>query len=695
MARDIPPTMVDKYLKLSHFSMLSNPASWAKNPLSNLIMMGMSRMSNVPEAALQAMLSSNAARRIIPGWSIEDFEKTTTIGNWRKNNPEREKVVKEWWSRYAETQIRRKGMDMSVSILMNQNKRTFKNDTIENIADFPFWMMEMGDVGFLRSSYEDALGRYMTAQGMDTPNEAAHQHAMKRALEDTFRDLSYISKSINFLKRGADMTAELRKQDKIALESNDPVERRSAALAARGLRMKLAFAKAGGQMLMPYVNTPVGVARRAAEYSPLGLGSFGLALIRKDGAGAARALSKMLIGSVFSFGLGELLGAMGLVTGAPPEDSDELKRWKVEGIKPYSLKIGDMYVSLDWAAPMIIPFMMGVSVREEGLFKGIAKGANVFTEMSFIKGLRDTLSDDYPGQTATEKIAKLATNGPMQLIPNLSSKIAYSIDPTIRDTYDPEAAMVVANRAINKLGFNGGLIPKYDAWGEEVKQAQVVEELGVVGRLVNNVLVPWRYSRANTEPETKEVSRLYRAAVDGNDPNAATVLPDFSGTRSLSVGDEGKTTKFTAEEYALWQSTAGQYAKSEISKLMNSPEYNRAPDYSKDGNSKWHMIQDVYTDARERAEAEIAQERGTTFTITASYTKNGKTQKYSKKLSGDAYQSYMNREKSILEAEKRKIRTMPAAKRDEYIKQAESYAQRYAKWELLGKNGNAPKVEYK
>jgi hypothetical protein len=678
MAREIPPSAIDIYLKLAHFGMLSNPASWAKNPLSNLLMEGFSRAANVPDALLQKAF-------------VPQEERTTTLSNWRKDTKLND-TVHEWWVRYAMPDIKRTGMDMSMSILMNQNRRTFKNDVVENIADFPFWVMERGDIGFLRRGYEDALGRYMSARGMETPDDNAHQYAKKRALEDTFRDLSYIAKTITDAKNGKAMMEEMRRQDKIALESTDPVARKVAAKRAKQLRGMIAGAKLTGQAVMPYTNTPINIARRAWEYSPLGLGNFATAIARGDATGATRALSKALVGSAASFGLGALLGAMDIVTGSAPEDEGEAKRWAVEGIKPYSLKVGDMYVSLDWAAPMIIPFMMGVSTAQEG---NPVKGANVFFDMSFIRNIND-LVKGYG--SPTEKIANVALQGPQQLMPNLMSKLAATIDPIVRDTYDPETSVAITNRILNKIpGARETLIPKYDAWGREVEQAQVIEGTGALGRLINNVLIPWRYSRANTEPETREVSRLYKAAVDGNASNASSVLPDFSGTRSLTVGDEGKTTKFTADEYALWQKTAGRYAQQEISELMNSPEYNNAPDYSKDGSSKWDMVLDVYNDARERAEAEIAQKRGTTFTIEASFSVNGKTKKYSKSLSGSEYQSMMDDEQSVLDKEKSRIRSMRLndAKTKEYIAKAERYAKAYAKWEALGRHGSKPTVTYR
>jgi len=596
MSKDIPASATDKWLKITHFGMLSNPASWAKNPLSNIGMQMMDDLSNIPEAMLQK--------------SRPQSERTTTLENWKKD-PDRVKKVAEWWERYALPEIKRTGMDMSMTTLANQNKRTFSNDTAEAISNIPINVMEFGDIGFLKRGYENALGRYMTARGLKEPTAQAHEFAKNKALELTFRDKSEIAKAIIDLKNGTKLRREADRWAKIAETSKDPQEAQFANTQEKKYRRFATLSRIAGQAVMPYVNTPVNIARRAKEYSPFELISAVTKWKDGDINGVYKSLSTAGVGTLGAMGMGIVGALSGVLTAGYPKDADEQKYWKSQGITPYSVKLGNKWVSLDWMAPMVVPLMMGAATIQE---RNPLEGVKVFEDMSFIRSLNQLVG----GQgSASEKALSVALDAPLQAMPNLMKKIAYSVDPIIRDTYDPSAVQSSLNRILTGVpGASMSLEAKYDIWGRPLKAQQYIKDsdtpVAAFERLIKNVMIPWRTSRQSTEPETVLVGRIFKAAQEAGDDNADSVLPNFSGTKE--IGGE----KMTAEEYAQYQSVAGQYALKEVRKLLSSS----APDYSETGDSKFKQIQTIYSDAARYAKSQI---QGTKFTpTTRTLSNNGK-----------------------------------------------------------------------
>lgn len=207
-------------------------------------------------------------------------------------------------------------------------------------------LMEKEDMIWKRSEYARALAGFMKARGYtadqihsgEVPNgilEDARRYAIKEAQKATFNDSNGFSDWV---------TSTLKpKHGRVV----DPI---------------LNVLKKGS---VPFLRTPANVVVRSMEYNPLALGKTLLTAKRdidsgkKSAADVMNDISEGLTGTA-AMGIGAMLAA-GMVPGVKlhgkVDDEDELR----EGVKSYSIQIGDKCYGMAWLAPAMIPLFIGAN----------------------------------------------------------------------------------------------------------------------------------------------------------------------------------------------------------------------------------------------------------------------------------------------------------------------------------------------
>jgi hypothetical protein len=104
---------------------------------------------------------------------------------------------------------------------------------------------------------------------------------------------------------------------------------------------------------LPFIRTPVNIAKMMVEYSPLGFWGA------KDGERVAKAI----IGSVFSAWAFEKAVFKDEVTFLPPKDPQLKRAFYDSGRRPFSIKIGDRWIPLYYFGPIAFPLAMPAGVK--------------------------------------------------------------------------------------------------------------------------------------------------------------------------------------------------------------------------------------------------------------------------------------------------------------------------------------------
>jgi hypothetical protein len=330
------------------------------------------------------------------------------------------------------------------------------------------------------------------------------------------------------------------------------------------------------QIVFPFVRTPTNIAKETLKRTPLGF--LNVARKWKDLTPGQRMteLSKPAVGSLI--GAGILAQAMGGdVTGGGPVNPDELEALKATGWQPYSVKVGDSWVSYQRLEP--IAAIMGIAADaaeglrngdfqkwQDGSMKVFSSAAENITNKTFLSGLDGMFSavshpKEYLARFVKQMQGSVVPNG-LGFIP--LSGITRALDPVYRQT-DPFSMNVF----YSKLPFvSSTLEPQYGPTGEPRLRS---------GSTVERILSPFARTTVKTGP----------AAVGADEVVRLSATPRAPGRYWTARG--GVRVDFTPEER---QALAKSYQEATAvigQRLVNDPNYQRLPDNENDANYRYGM----------------------------------------------------------------------------------------------------------
>lgn len=493
--------------------------------------------------------------------------------------------------------------------------------------------MEKGDTIFIAPRYARTLAGYLQANGMDgqtfqgiidgtiTPTkkqsrliEDARAYSAKEAQEATFHDRNKIS----------DLVSQFGRRDGVP---------KGLGILAEGLQ--------------PFRRTPANVFVRAEEYSPLGLANtaykgFQLARGNATTADVINQFSKTLTGSGI-FLLGMLFHSMGIARGK--EDDEKQSGFdKLRGEQDYSLRVpasvDDMDLSfapewlqntirstlkplegksitMDWMAPVSIPFFMGVELdkarQEDGFSVGditdsLSNISDPMIQMSMMQGVNDTLEDLSYSDSKLERVAfNLAlsylgqglTNSLMGQLERTSEDRRYStfIDRTgegflSRNKEGQNLQYQLGRMSAKTPVLDYNQVEYVDAWGR-------TQDTGTpFSRAYQNLFSSGYSSNDRSTEVDDELQRLYDAGQGNVFPKKIPMSEKVSVYDSS--GNKIEERNLTADEYVTFQKVMGKKSLELVKDLMRSNIYDGMSD---DARAK--AISNIYSYAKNLAAQEV------------------------------------------------------------------------------------------
>jgi hypothetical protein len=255
-----------------------------------------------------------------------------------------------------------------------------------------------------------------------------------------------------------------------------------------------------GKFVIPFLRTPANVLVAGLERTP-----FALAFpsIRRDiaegGARADAALARIALGSLVSIAVGNSVFD-GNITGAGPSDPDAREIW-LKTHQPYSVKIGDTWVSYQRIDPIAIPIALAANFAEvfsvdvhtskdEDMLPLLIAGkfADVMKDKAFFAGIGELFQAVTDSKRyGMDYIAKQAGNIAQPVYSSALREVAREIDPLTRNVKpDPNDPLEVrlAMHMINTIrartpGYTADLAVKPDIFGvdKRVRLDETVENL--------------------------------------------------------------------------------------------------------------------------------------------------------------------------------------------------------------------------
>ena len=562
IAEQVPVTFLDKWNAWRYLAMLGNPRTHIRNLFGNAVFMPAIKLKDTIKAGMEKAFVSqeNRTTSVIVNKEYKDFAKSDF-----------EKVA----------DIITGNGKMNPSDAIREQQKIFKNKVLEGFRKSNFDRLEEEDMIFLKMHYKRALGGFLQARNIDLNNideailNEARNYAIEEAQKATYRDASAFANTISRFSR-----------------SN-----KTANLLIEGI--------------LPFKKTPINIVKRGIEYSPVGLiktlskGAYDLKNGNITASQFIDGISSGLTGTGV-FVLGVILSNLGIaIGGLGYDDEDALKR--LNGEQEYSIELFGHSYTVDWMAPVCIPFFMGVEFantftdNEKDIVTAFVDSAYSSLEpvinLSMLNGIRDTIAaarysdaEDVLTQVGGETISSYFS----QALPTLFGQVARTFDDTRRSNFVPGDATGFEKKLYeffqNAMGktpiLENQKMPYTDAFGEKDTNDNFFL------RVFENMLSPGYSSTIKETDVNAELADLFKQTGDG------AVIPR-KASKSFTVG--GERIYLDADQYTQYNTKKGQLSQNMLVDLFNSKGY-KSMTYTK----KAEAVSEVYKYANMLAKTEVS-----------------------------------------------------------------------------------------
>ena len=572
----------DKWNTWRYFSMLSKPATHIRNTVGNI---GMNVVSGVKND-LAAVMES------VAGAVNSDMKRTKALLN-PLDGADRGLISAA--AKDADDIAYRalSGSKYGATGGIKGQAKAFREGpgrAIQKMADFNSDLLEKEDWIGLKAKYSTSLAGYLKANNLgaevfSATDDAslqfmnlAREYAIREAQKATFHESSTLADALSGLSQRLNESGRTRDN--------------AVSMLIEGI--------------VPFKKTPINIVKTAGRYSPIGIADAvqkGARAVSKGTYSASEVLDSLASGLTGTgiMALGAYLGSQGLVRGTGTDDEKQNSFDKLRGAQDYSLQVGDKNYTIDWAAPSVLPLLVGVELQQSlsdggidssDIINAIASMADPVVETTMMSGISNALAAAQYAEDPTERLTLAATNAASgyitQGIPSMLGSVARAMDNTRRTAY-PEKTGVAGQleRTLlstkNKIPFLSEKSPEYrDAWGRTAENRTGGESLA--GNLAYQIFSPGYVSEDNTTPVDNYVQGLYNRT--GN----SAVLPQ---NISRSFQKDGATVRMSGEDYSKAQEIAGNMAYELADYLRQNQEYTTESDQADMVNSLYNLSKDV------------------------------------------------------------------------------------------------------
>lgn len=265
----------------------------------------------------------------------------------------------------------------------------------------------------------------------------------------------------------------------------------------------------GAWLVLPFVRTPVNIARYAFERSPLAplVGQW-RADIAAGGARQALAMARMATGTTIMLASADYAD-QGRISGYGPDDAGEREALRRQGWQPYSIRLGDKWISYNRTDPLGATLGLAADFAEmakrreiepdeideinEVLAAVVASVAHTAVSKTYMSGIAEFIDMmENPEQAAPQYIARMLGSA----VPAGAAAVEQIADPTVREQFK------LFDYAQSRIaGLSAKLPPRRDLWGEPIKPDSGFGS-------AYDALSPVQVSKTKPRPADAEIVRL-------------------------------------------------------------------------------------------------------------------------------------------------------------------------------------------
>lgn len=601
----------EKYDSWRYLAMLGNPKTWVRNKIGNEINNVVTGVSNNISAALEAGVNYGLEKM-----GKEGIQRTKAFLN-PVDDRGLIKAATEDGDNHRYSELLGSKYERGVKDAIKQQKSVFNSKALRTAEAVVDW--GISDYKNVKRKYGTSLAGYMKANGLDE-NAFKADNRYRELLDKSRSQLLTDAESaeMNSLKPIYDELEKARdyavKQAEYATFHEDNAFAKWWTQSSNNAPAPIRFLMEG---LLPFKKTPANILKSGFQYNPLGAiesiaktgkliyentgkrkGNLEDTYIGKDWKGKDVEINKTLASEVIDswsktatgsmlVGLGFYLKNKGILNSS---NSDEKYQDQLEGKQNYSITINGHTYTIDWAAPGVMPLLMGAElskIKDKNLmlnknwYENMSELVGTVNaildpmfETSMLSGVKDTMQqaandlkydeDAAVGGILGSMAYNAATGYITQGLPTLSGQIARTVDNTRRSTDTVnEGPLGVLERQTRKMmnkipGLSRLNQPYYDSYGRTQNNGPKNPLLNLAYQLGS----PGYLQKINTTPADEAARNTYYALSEPNEEGERLPIMNkdvFPSWKSkVTVNGE----KYTPEQMATYRKTSGeaQYA---------------------------------------------------------------------------------------------------------------------------------------
>ena len=604
IANQIPATSLEKLNAFRYFCMLSSGRTHAKNIISNAAMFTMVVQKNLWLSVFERMYKAKN-----PDYML------TTSG--LKTSADSQRFAREIFD------VLKSDMDSGGNkYTPGDFVRQYRTNTMQGNGKYakynlPGWVLDRfvnATTGLLsaedmvakKALFVNRFAQIMEANGWTSEflsdntdpkairaYENAADIAIEEAMKGTFNDKNPWTNVINAWRK---------------METIDFHDRSSKAAVGTLI-----------EIMLPFKNVPLNIAKAAIQYSPIGIVNGVVDLNRgaKNGTLEPRIalenIAKGATGTTVSIG-GLMLAMMGFLTLGKGKDEDKPIAEKEDTtmyLKFPDEEKGDVYIEVDWIDSIAMQLRFGlelkdifdkasenkkngdgVSLVEDFVSSVLASAGRTFDtymDIGMMSSVQNTLLNKSGADSMTDFFTDKGVNLGTQFVPRLLTDIRQAFDKEKRNTYyvadvdnDSKWLHLMLNQLTAAYGDRSKLPARLDEWGNSLGEENDAK------RIIESMISPSKWYREDKD-EVEEMLDQLDTKVDTN---------VFPGDYPKQITVNGEKIKLSGKEY---EEVARQIGK-ERYKLLD--ELRKDKSFQKfSADEKADIIQKCYTIANEMAKA--------------------------------------------------------------------------------------------
>lgn len=379
------------------------------------------------------------------------------------------------------------------------------------------------------------------------------------------------------------------------------IEGGKSTKAVMALRDRVSFDTPLGEFkpiryVIPFVRTPINLVKIGAEYSPYGF----VQAVTRSGGDRSDSIARAILGST-AMGLFAQQYAIGNVTGPAPADPAGRDAFYASGKLPYSVKIGDQWVSFQRLEPVSTPLKWTAALMEAAqrnpnqpveviAEKMVFALSRTLVDATYMEGLSDLVDALQDPERYGAKFLSGIVGGAN---PALFRNMVRAQDPYIRD---PKGLFEQIAATLPHL--NESVPVKETNYGQPAMRSEGRQ--GIVG-----LISPVDWNTQRTDPVTEKLLG-YKL------PESYDASGVAKPARALLVGEVGQDIarfRLTDDEGRRYQRYAGQASYNLLDRLFKDDlPYDGKKFSALPYEDQVRAIRKTVADARETGRAQVADE---------------------------------------------------------------------------------------